>query len=171
MGPVGWSGWLSQTSPIPRSPDGDKKIDPKVPNRPFCLATNGSLTKSGVLWQIMDFGAKIRIFWPKETFTSRSKQCSNHNEKKFQKAPGVLVICPFDEKARSKTRNWLMVQNIKILGSKLHFSLPSGPLEPRWSIFWTRNRCLVGSPVWGYQKFGFLPSKIGLLAHKWPNLT
>ena len=24
-GGVGWSGWVSQTSPIPRSPDGDKK--------------------------------------------------------------------------------------------------------------------------------------------------
>ena len=25
-GGVGWSGWLSQTSPIPRSPDGDNKV-------------------------------------------------------------------------------------------------------------------------------------------------
>ena len=101
-----------------------KKIDPKVPNRPFCLATKGSLTKSGVLWQIMDFGAKIRIFWPKETFTSRSKQCSNHNEKKFQKSPGVLVICPFDEKARFQNKKLTYGPKYQNFGVKIALFSP-----------------------------------------------
>ena len=26
VGGVGWGGWLSKTRPIPRSPDGDKKV-------------------------------------------------------------------------------------------------------------------------------------------------
>ena len=46
--------------------------------------------------------------------------------------------------------------------SKMHFFVPSSPLEPLRSIFLTQNRCLIDSPIWGYRKFCFLP-KLGFL--------
>ena len=48
-----------------------RKIDPKVGNeRSQTRATNGPLTKIGVVWQKSDFWAQNRDFGPKKTFTS-----------------------------------------------------------------------------------------------------
>ena len=49
------------------------------------------------------------------------------------------MICLVNKKSNSKTKNWLLAPNIKIFGSKLHFFVPSGQLEPHWSMF--ENRC------------------------------
>ena len=37
-------------------------------------------------------------------------------------------------------------------------------------MFSTRKRCLIGSLIWGYQKFCSIPPKNGFLAQKRPNL-
>ena len=49
-------------------------------------------------------------------------------------------------------------QNLDIWGQKAHFA-PSGQLEPHWSMFSTRKRCLIGIPIRGYQNFYSLPPK------------
>ena len=56
------------------------------------------------------------------------------------------------------------------MGLENFFSVAPGVLEPRWSIFLT-HRCLIGPPKRGYQKFWFLPQKLGFLAQKWPDLV
>ena len=48
--------------------------------------------------------------------------------------------------------------------------VPSRPLEPCLSIFLTQNRCIIGSPIWGYQKGYSLPPQKRILAQKRPNL-
>ena len=60
---------------------------------------------------------------------------------------------------------------IQILGSKKHIFAPNGQLEPQWSMFSTRKRCLIRIPIWGYQNFYSLPPKIGFWAQKRPNLA
>ena len=54
--------------------------------------------------------------------------------------------------------------NIQIFGSKLHIFVPSGQFEPHRSMFSTRKRCLIGSLIWGYQKFCSIPPKMDF----WP---
>ena len=89
-------------------------------------------------------------------------------------APGVLVICPGDKDRGSKTKKWLLAPNTRILWSKLHIFFPSGPLEPGRSIFSTQKGCLIGSLIWGNQKFYSLPpKKMDFSAqnwHSWPNM-
>ena len=69
------------------------------------------------------------------------------------------MICPIDKSRDSKTKNWLLAPNIQILGPKKHIFAPSGQLEPHQSMFSTRKRCVIGLPIWGYQKFYSLPPK------------
>ena len=69
----------------------------------------------------------------------------------------VFVICVVDKKLQSQ--KILFAPSIKIFGSKKHIFAPSGQLEPQWSMFSTRKRCLIGLPIWGYQKFYSLPPK------------
>ena len=86
-------------------------------------------------------------------------------------APSVLVICPVDKNRGSNTKNWLLAPKIQILGSKVHIFIPSGPLEPRRSIFSTQKRCLIGCLIWWYQMLFSRPWKLGFSAQKLPNLT
>ena len=54
----------------------------------------------------------------------------------------------------------------KKFGSKKHTFAPSAQLEPHRSMFSTRKRCLIGFPIWGYQKFYSLPPKNWILGPK-----
>ena len=51
---------------------------------------------------------------------------------------------------------------------KLHIFVPRGQLETQRSMFSTWKRCLIGSMIWGYQKFYSIPPKNGFLAQKRP---
>ena len=81
-------------------------------------------------------------------------------------APGIVVICPIDKNRDHYTKNWLLAPNIQIFGSKKHIFAPSGQLELHWSMFSTQKRCLIGLPIWGYQKFYSLPPKNWILGPK-----
>ena len=75
-------------------------------------------------------------------------------------APGILGICPLDKNRNSKTKKLTFgPEYIQILESRLHIFVPCGQLEPHRSMFSTRKRCLIGSLIWGYQKFYSLPKK------------
>ena len=54
---------------------------------------------------------------------------------------------------------------------KLHIFVPRGQLEPQRSMFSTRKRCLIGSLIYGNQKFYPIPPKNGFLAQKRPYLA
>ena len=64
----------------------------------------------------------------------------------------------------SKQKKSLLAPNTQIFGSKLHIFVSSGQLGTHRSMFSTRKRCLIGSLIWGYQKFYSLPPKNGILA-------
>ena len=52
---VGWSGWLSQTSPIPRSPDGDKNCYTSE----IYTCTGGLIRFYIVIWSVLS-----QLKWP-----------------------------------------------------------------------------------------------------------
>ena len=64
---------------------------------------------------------------------------------------------PCWQKSRYQNKNWLLAQNIQILGSKLHIFVPSCQLEPHRSMLSARKRCLTDSLIWGYQMSYLLP--------------
>ena len=53
-------------------------------------ATNGLLAKIGVVWQKLDFWAKIEILGPKKKLTSCWTSCSSHDQKKLFKGKSFL---------------------------------------------------------------------------------
>ena len=76
-------------------------------------------------------------------------------------SPGYTGDMPCWQKSRYQNKNWLLAQNIQILGWKLHIFVPVSQLEPHRSMFSTLKRCLIGSLIWGYQKFySFLPKNM-----------
>ena len=75
-------------------------------------------------------------------------------------ALGVLVICPVHKNRSSKFFFLLFAPNIRILRSKLNIFVPRSLFEPRRSMFSTQKRCLIGSLIWGYQKFCSLPKNV-----------
>ena len=54
---------------------------------------------------------------------------------------------------------------------KLHIFVPSSQLELQRSMFSIQKWCLIGSLIWGNQKFYSIPPKNGFLAQVWPNLA
>ena len=74
-------------------------------------------------------------------------------------ALGIMVICPADKNCNYQTKNWILAPNIQIFGSKKHIFVPSGQVGPHQSMFSSRKRYLIGSLIWGYQKFCSIPPK------------
>ena len=66
-----------------------------------------------------------------------------------------IRICPFDEKLRFQNQKLAFGPKYQNFGVK---NCPFCPLRPIGAspVFLTQNRCLIGSPIGGCQKFCFL---------------
>ena len=79
-------------------------------------------------------------------------------------APGILGKCPVDKNCNYHTNKLTFSLKYPNFWVKKAIFVPSGQLEPHWSMFSTRKRCLNCSLIWKYQKFYSIPPKKWILS-------
>ena len=81
-------------------------------------------------------------------------------------SPGYSGHLFHQQKSRSLNKKLTFGPKYPNFGVKKAHFCPSGQLEPHRSMFWTRQRCLIGLPICGYQKFYSLPRKNWIVGPK-----